>query len=66
MNQDRIPSKQRRLGWLAGFFLGRSKTSKSTPQQLYQQDFKSNTRKVGVRFNDRLRNAFRNTWIRLK
>ena len=66
MNRDKIQPKQRRLGWLAGFFLGRTKASKPTPQQLYQQDFKSSTRKVGVRFNDRLRNAFRKTWIRLK
>ncbi|MHC4553479.1 MAG: hypothetical protein ACYSUT_12070 [Planctomycetota bacterium] len=59
-------NKQRRLGWVAGFFLGRHKGPKHTARQLYEQDFHSNTRKIGVRFSKRLRNTFRHRWLRLK
>lgn len=60
------PSKQRRLGFLAGLLIGRSKRPKLTDGQLHRGDFKSCTRKIGVRFSDRLRNTFRHRWLRLK
>ena len=61
-------SKQRRLGFWAGALLltfGKS-AKKHTTSELYQQDFKSNTRKMGLTFHDRIRNAFRFRWMRLK
>jgi hypothetical protein len=58
--------KQRRLGFVAGMLLGRGRKPKATPRQLHQSDFKTSTRRMGIRFSERLRDALRPGWLRLK
>jgi hypothetical protein len=57
-----------RLSWLAGTFLQvfGKKPKKQTESQIHRQDFTANTQRMGMRFTERLRDVFRNGWLRLK
>jgi hypothetical protein len=53
------------LGLVAGVvsaFSGRSR--KPTSDDLSRADFKASTQRIGVRFTDRIRNVFRNRWLK--
>ena len=53
------------LGLLAGLFLG-TKKADSYSKNLKKHDFPANTQKIGIRFSDKLRDAFRKKWIRIQ
>jgi len=59
-------TKQKRLGLVAGLFL---KLFEKMPRshsatELYKEDFRPNTQKMGLRFSERIRNVFRHRWLR--
>ncbi|MCK4998442.1 MAG: hypothetical protein KAS23_02865 [Anaerohalosphaera sp.] len=67
----KIPAKtardtaNKKTGAIAGFFLtvfGRP--PKRTDQQAHKKDFKTSTRRMGIRFTDKLRDTFRKKWIK--
>jgi len=58
------PIQTRFLGLLAGFFVG-SKKSLSTLKNPKNDDFQSNTQKIGVRFTEKIRDRFRGRWIKI-
>lgn len=66
LNRRKQTAKQRRLGLAARILLSRPRTPKMTPQQLHRKDFKTSTQRIGIRFSERLRNAFRCRWLKLK
>jgi len=54
------------LGSLAGLFLllfGKS-SAKPTAKNLQQAEFKSSTQRLGIRFNERIRDIFRFRWLK--
>jgi hypothetical protein len=60
--------KGRFLGLLAGVFMsagGRSAAG-SALKDMEEMEFKTSTRRMGVRFTESIRNAFRSRWIRKK
>lgn len=61
-------TKQKRLGWGAGVLMSMfSRKSKSqSTDELCKNDFHPNTRKMGLRFTERIRNVFRLQWLRPK
>lgn len=61
-------SKQKRLGLGAGLLMGLwgRKQQRLSSAELYEQDFHPNTQRMGLRFTERMRNVFRNRWLRLK
>ncbi|MDH4202778.1 MAG: hypothetical protein OEV87_07775 [Phycisphaerae bacterium] len=65
MKLKHIP-KQKRLGLWAGLLLtlfGKSPRPDSEAE-LYKKDFHPNTQKMGLRFSERIRNAFRHRWLK--
>lgn len=46
--------------------LGRGRKRPVTGRLLARKDFKTSTQRIGVRFSDRLRDALRGGWLRLK
>jgi hypothetical protein len=55
----------RHLGSIAGLLLalfGRKR--RVTPSDLREADFPTSTQRIGLRFTDKLRNAFRPRWLR--
>jgi len=68
MNRSKPNPKSRRLGFSAGLLLNlfSRKSRPHSAKELYQKDFRPNTKKMGLRFTDRIRNAFRSRWLRLK
>ena len=58
--------KSSRLGLLAGlaiFFSGRGK-KKTAVQDMQKLEFKTNTRRIGIRFTDKIRDIFRHKWLK--
>ncbi len=58
-----IPS--RFLGFLAGLFVGTKKPLAVSKSQK-TDPFQTSTQKIGVRFSDKIRDIFRNRWIKLR
>ncbi|MFH1615710.1 MAG: hypothetical protein ABIG61_11590 [Planctomycetota bacterium] len=40
------------------------KIDSNTPEKRHQNEFKSSTQKIGVRFTKKLRDSFRHRWLR--
>lgn len=49
---------------MAGMLMGRRRKGKDTPRQLWRREFKSSTQRLGIRFSERLRDAFRVRWLK--
>ncbi|MCI0499650.1 MAG: hypothetical protein L0Y36_08225 [Planctomycetales bacterium] len=55
------------LGWLAGSLqMFGKRPPQQTPAQMRRQDFTTNAQRLGLRLTDRVRNAFRHRWLKLK
>ena len=53
------------LGFLVGSVLGLLGQSKKTsPKELKDLEFKSSTQRLGISFTGRVRNVFRNKWLK--
>ena len=68
MNRLKSSRKSNQLGLGAGLLLsvfGRKPRSHSA-DELYKNDFHPNTKKMGLRFSERLRKVWRPKWLRLK
>lgn len=53
------------IGLAAGLLAGRRGTRKPlTPQDLQRHHFRASTQRMGVRFTESLRDAFRARWLR--
>jgi len=51
------------LGSVAGAIMNLF-TKKKPPASLKNADFPASTQKIGIRFNKRIRDKFRNKWLR--
>jgi len=49
------------VAWLMKLF---AKKRKPTTHDLKQADFSTNTQKMGLRFSEKIRNAFRKSWLK--
>jgi hypothetical protein len=58
--------RSRYVGFLAATIsrLAPKRTSRVTTRDLKARDFRTSTQRIGVRFSERLRDAFRFRWIR--
>jgi len=54
------------LGWAGGVLarLARPRLSEVSCRDLRRHDYSTSTQRLGVRFTERIRNAFRRRWIR--
>jgi hypothetical protein len=53
------------LGFFVGSLLGLvGKPSKTSVDDLKRLEFKNSTQRLGVSFTDRIRNIFRNRWLK--
>ncbi len=53
-----------RLLWQVGSLFGRSRTA--GPADVAAHDYRTQTRRMGVTMTDRIRDAFRAKWLRLR
>lgn len=63
---ERPVSKARWLGFVGGLlpYLFRTSRPEITSADLRRQDYPTSTQRLGVRFTERIRRAFRGRWIR--
>lgn len=54
------------LGKIAGMLIPGFKKSSPTAEDLHRTDFKTSTRRIGVRFNEKIRRVFRFRWLKIK
>jgi hypothetical protein len=61
-----LSAKALRLGLAAGLIarLSRTRRREVTGEDLRRNDYATSTQRMGVRFTERIRNAFRFRWIR--
>lgn len=53
------------LGSIAGAIINLfSKKSKNPPHHLKKSDFPASTQKMGLRFDEKIRDRFRNKWLK--
>lgn len=66
MNLNRTKkNRNSTLGFFVGSVLGLlGKPSKISARELKKHEFKNSTRRLGVSFTDRVRNVFRNRWLK--
>ena len=60
---------RKKLGSMLGLMAGVAstlfgKTPKRSVDDLRRAEFKTSTQRVGVRFTDKIRNVFRNRWLK--
>jgi hypothetical protein len=53
------------LGLLAGLFVGTKKPLTVSKSQKIDP-FRTSTQKIGVRFSDKIRSAFRRRWLKIR
>jgi hypothetical protein len=56
--------KSSRLGFLAGVAALFSKRDKTSAEDMQKLEFKTSTQWMGIRFTDKIRDAFRHKWIK--
>ncbi len=55
------------LGYLGSFWVGLGKSrSKPGTKELRNSEFCSSTQRMGVRFDERLRDNFRRKWLKIR
>lgn len=64
-NREANKNRNSILGFFVGSLLGLvGKPGKTSAEELKKLEFKNSTQRLGVSFSDRIRNIFRNRWLK--
>jgi hypothetical protein len=58
--------KSSRLGFLAGLAALFGRRKKTTAEDMQKLEFKTSAQRIGISFTDKIRDAFRHKWFKIR